>query len=71
LIQILAPNDDAFTSFLRALGGGRKLPKEDLYKLPELKDILQYHIIPGRYLTGGLPSNELSLGVCHAQCAVY
>jgi hypothetical protein len=50
--QILAPSNEAFDTLLRALGGGKKLPKEQLYKLPELKEILQYHIIPGHFTTG-------------------
>ena len=49
---MLAPNDDAFDTLLRALGGVRKLPKEQFFRLPELKDILLYHILPGRYRTG-------------------
>ncbi|GFH16772.1 FAS1 domain-containing protein, partial [Haematococcus lacustris] len=39
------------------LGGGRRLTKERLLALPELKDILSYHIIPGRYLTTDLYNN--------------
>ena len=50
--QILAPNDAAFDMLLRALGGGRKLPKDQFFKLPELQNILQMHIVPGAYTTG-------------------
>lgn len=52
LIQILAPSDEAFEKLARALGAGHKLSKEQLFNLPELKEILQYHIVPGRYTTG-------------------
>ena len=48
----MAPSDEAFDKLARALGAGHKLSKEQLFRLPELKDILQYHIIPGRYTTG-------------------
>jgi hypothetical protein len=51
-MQILAPSDAAFDLLLRALGGGRKLPMEQFFKLPELQDILQMHIVPGAYRTG-------------------
>ncbi len=48
----MAPTDEAFTTLLRQLGGGRRLPKERLFELPELPQILLYHILPGRFLTG-------------------
>eukprot|EP00798_Chlamydomonas_sp_ICE-L_P030316 gene30314-35309_t len=54
---ILAPDDNAFDKLLRALGGGRLLSKEQFFKLPELKEILQMHIAPGRYTTGDLYNN--------------
>jgi uncharacterized surface protein with fasciclin (FAS1) repeats len=32
------------------LGGGQqKLPLDQLLRLPQLKNILQYHIVPGEY----------------------
>ena len=52
LPQILAPTNEAFDALARALNGGKKMAKEKLFQLPELKDILQYHIVPGRYTTG-------------------
>lgn len=52
--QILAPTDDAFETLLRQLGGGgRRLPLDLFFQLPELPDILQYHVVPGLYTTGG------------------
>lgn len=50
--QILAPNDDAFDSLLRSLGGGKRLPLDQFYALPELRDILKYHVLPGYYTSG-------------------
>lgn len=49
--QVLAPNDAAFDALLRNLGGGRKLPRDQLLKLPELASILRYHVLPGQYTT--------------------
>lgn len=41
-----------FTCPSQDLGGFHgPLPKEVLFKLPELKDILLYHIVPGLYDT--------------------
>eukprot|EP00983_Pelagomonas_calceolata_P052736 1142980-Pelagomonas_calceolata.AAC.3 len=48
---VLAPTDEAFDILLLQLGGGRPLPKSTLLALPELKDILQYHVLPGMYAT--------------------
>lgn len=66
-VQVLAPTDEAFDALLRNLGGGRRLPLDQLLALPELPDILAYHIIPGRYLSGEW------LGGCHtgATTVVY
>ncbi len=53
LLQVLAPSDDAFDNLLTTLGraGGAngKLSLDALLRRPELKDILLYHIIPGRF----------------------
>ncbi|PNH12677.1 hypothetical protein TSOC_000376, partial [Tetrabaena socialis] len=54
---LLAPTDAAFEQLLRQLGNGRKLPVEKLYRLPELPDILQYHILPGLYASGSFYNN--------------
>ncbi|KAG1674606.1 hypothetical protein FOA52_001855 [Chlamydomonas sp. UWO 241] len=54
---ILAPNDDAFIALRVALGGGTPLPKDQFFALPELKEILQYHILPGKVTTGDLYNN--------------
>jgi uncharacterized surface protein with fasciclin (FAS1) repeats len=49
-LQILAPTDDAFDAMLLNLGGGQqKLPLDQLLRLPQLRNILQYHIVPGEY----------------------
>jgi uncharacterized surface protein with fasciclin (FAS1) repeats len=48
--QVLAPTDEAFDNLLTLLGGANgKLTLDGLLKQPTLKDILMYHIIPGRY----------------------
>ncbi|EFJ47213.1 hypothetical protein VOLCADRAFT_105189 [Volvox carteri f. nagariensis] len=49
--QVMAPTDESFEVLLRQLGNGRRLPIETFYRLPELPDILQYHVIPGMYTT--------------------
>jgi uncharacterized surface protein with fasciclin (FAS1) repeats len=50
LLQLLAPTDDAFDAMLLNLGGGQqKLPLDQLLRLPQLKNILLYHIVPGEY----------------------
>lgn len=56
---MLAPTDEAFDTLLRQLGGGRPLPKAALLGLPELADILQYHVLPGAYASGALPLSNL------------
>jgi uncharacterized surface protein with fasciclin (FAS1) repeats len=49
-MQILAPTDEAFDKLLTTLGGANgPLPLDALLRQPSLKDILLYHIIPGRY----------------------
>jgi hypothetical protein len=50
--QILAPTDDAFDQLLTQMGGGNKLPESALLARPELRDILQYHVLPGMYTSG-------------------
>lgn len=51
--QILAPTDDAFDKLLVTLGGANgRLPLDALLRQPALKDILLYHIVPGRYSSG-------------------
>lgn len=52
ILQILAPTDAAFDTLLTQLGNGRKLDKSVLLGLPELPDILSYHVLDGRYTTG-------------------
>jgi hypothetical protein len=39
------------------LGNGRPVPREALFRLPELQNIIMYHIAPGRYSTGEAPHN--------------
>ena len=41
---VFAPNDDAFADAARAL----KITKIDLLNLPNLGDILKYHVIAGK-----------------------
>jgi uncharacterized surface protein with fasciclin (FAS1) repeats len=49
-LQVLAPTDEAFDNLLTLLGGANgKLTLDGLLRQPTLKDILLYHIIPGRY----------------------
>lgn len=53
--QILAPTNDAFAALLTNLAGPgskKKLAIDDLLKLPEAKNILTYHVLPGNYSTG-------------------
>lgn len=51
--QLLAPTDDAFDQLLTNLGGANgPLPLDALLAQPTLRDILLYHIIPGRYTSG-------------------
>jgi hypothetical protein len=33
-------------------GGQGKLPLDQLLRLPQLRDILMYHIVPGEYSSG-------------------
>uniref|UniRef100_A0A383WQB5 FAS1 domain-containing protein n=1 Tax=Tetradesmus obliquus TaxID=3088 RepID=A0A383WQB5_TETOB len=55
---IFAPNDDAFDAMLLNLGGGqRKLPLDQLLRLPQLNNILMYHIVPGQYTSAFLRNN--------------
>ncbi|GMH33014.1 hypothetical protein BSKO_00848 [Bryopsis sp. KO-2023] len=46
---ILAPDDDAMLSAIRQIGGEHEFGVEEFLGLPELKDIIMYHIIPGRW----------------------
>jgi hypothetical protein len=50
--QLLAPTDDAFDQLRINLGGGRPLPKDALFRLDQLRNILLYHIVPGAYYSG-------------------
>lgn len=45
---IFAPNDDAFGDAARALG----VTKMELLNLPNLPDILKYHVISGKVKSG-------------------
>eukprot|EP00775_Hariotina_reticulata_P011317 gene11317-11467_t len=55
---ILAPTDSAFDALLVNLGGAQgRLPLDALLRLPQLKDILLYHIIPGEYTAQYLRNN--------------
>jgi uncharacterized surface protein with fasciclin (FAS1) repeats len=56
LVQLLAPTDEAFDKLLttlgkqqRAVGSNGPLSLDAFLREPSLKDILLYHIIPGRY----------------------
>lgn len=52
-LQLLAPTDAAFDQLLTNLGGANgPLPLDALLAQPTLRDILLYHIIPGRYTSG-------------------
>jgi hypothetical protein len=51
-LQIFAPTDAAIDALLVTLGNGRPVPREALFRLPELQNIIMYHIVPGRYSTG-------------------
>eukprot|EP01026_Neomeris_dumetosa_P017847 TRINITY_DN1693_c0_g1_i2.p2 TRINITY_DN1693_c0_g1~~TRINITY_DN1693_c0_g1_i2.p2 ORF type:complete len:235 (+),score=30.11 TRINITY_DN1693_c0_g1_i2:15-719(+) len=55
---ILVPTNDAFEQLLLILGGGRvKVPLQAFYQLPELEDILLYHIYYGQYTTDFMFNN--------------
>ena len=54
-LQLLAPTNEAFETLLANLAGPgakRKLTVADFLKLPEAKNILTYHVLPGNYSTG-------------------
>jgi hypothetical protein len=53
---VLAPTNEAFEQLLANLAGPgakKKMSVDDLLKLPEAKNILTYHVLPGNYSTGG------------------
>jgi len=55
---VLAPDDAAFDALLATLGSnGRKLPREALLRRPELRSILEYHVVPGLYPTSAMRNN--------------
>eukprot|EP01025_Chloroclados_australasicus_P000290 TRINITY_DN1013_c0_g1_i4.p1 TRINITY_DN1013_c0_g1~~TRINITY_DN1013_c0_g1_i4.p1 ORF type:complete len:508 (+),score=81.71 TRINITY_DN1013_c0_g1_i4:193-1716(+) len=55
---VLAPIDSAFDQLLLILGGGRvKIPLQGFLRLPELQDILLYHIYYGDYTTDFMFNN--------------
>jgi hypothetical protein len=55
---IFAPDDDAFNALLLSLGtNGRRLPREALLRRPELRSILEYHVVPGLYATSAMRNN--------------
>jgi uncharacterized surface protein with fasciclin (FAS1) repeats len=67
-LQLLAPTDDAFDQLLTNLGGANgPLPLDALLAQPTLRDILLYHIIPGRYTSGESHSGLLS-GFLFSHC---
>lgn len=69
--QLLAPTDDAFDALLTNLGGGQgKLPLDALLRLPTLKDILLYHIVPGRYTSGAFACDWCRMQSCCQWCHV-
>lgn len=58
-MQIFAPTDEAFDAFRAQIAGpgSEPLPVEVILKLPELKDILLYHIVPDGWSTEYLTNN--------------
>eukprot|EP01024_Parvocaulis_polyphysoides_P013384 TRINITY_DN1522_c0_g1_i5.p2 TRINITY_DN1522_c0_g1~~TRINITY_DN1522_c0_g1_i5.p2 ORF type:complete len:206 (+),score=23.90 TRINITY_DN1522_c0_g1_i5:199-816(+) len=55
---IFAPTNAAFDEFLLLLGGGRtRIPLQAFIRLPELQDILLYHIYYGDYTTDVMFNN--------------
>jgi len=47
---IFAPTDEAMRDMLDIMGGrAGPLPLEQFFKLPSLKEILLYHVVPGRF----------------------
>lgn len=58
-MKIFAPTDKAFDEFRAQIAGpgNEPVPLEKVLKLPELKDILLYHIAPGAWTSEYLKNN--------------
>lgn len=58
-LQILAPTDEAFENIRGQIAGPGKDPvsMEYLLELPELRDIILYHILPGAWTSEYLKNN--------------
>lgn len=52
LWQVLAPTSQALKDFLKGWAPGKGLSKEEIFKLPEFKKIMEAHIVPGSWMTG-------------------
>eukprot|EP00199_Chlamydomonas_sp_CCMP681_P003566 CAMPEP_0119105928 /NCGR_PEP_ID=MMETSP1180-20130426/3755_1 /TAXON_ID=3052 ORGANISM="Chlamydomonas cf sp, Strain CCMP681" /NCGR_SAMPLE_ID=MMETSP1180 /ASSEMBLY_ACC=CAM_ASM_000741 /LENGTH=183 /DNA_ID=CAMNT_0007091109 /DNA_START=81 /DNA_END=632 /DNA_ORIENTATION=- len=51
---VFAPNDDAFSATAKAL----KLSKMELLALPNLADILKYHVVSGKVMSADLKGGQ-------------
>jgi hypothetical protein len=55
---LFAPDDAAFDALLTQLGtNGRRLPRDALLRRPELRSIVEYHVVPGLYNTSAMRNN--------------
>ena len=59
----MAPDDNAMLEAIQKIGGTHDLGVEEFLGLPELKDFIMYHIIPGRW-TSGMHALGLRPSVC-------
>ena len=53
-LTVFAPNDDAFTEVIKALG----TTKLGLMALPNLADILKYHVVAGSVMSSDLKEGQ-------------
>lgn len=55
---VFAPSDDAFASFMKEMGWfGMTLTEDELMAMPELEDILKYHIVVGQAYSESIANN--------------
>ena len=56
--QVFAPSDEAFEALRLSLSGFGQQPftRQQVLELPEMLDIMKYHIVGGAYTSGAAPS---------------
>lgn len=50
--QVLAPSSAALKEFFATWGPAKGLNKEQIFALPQFKEVMESHIIPGAWMTG-------------------